>query len=181
MITPIHKKLNETIARLTTHADAETKEIIEDLLRRLYPFERLLPVPADDSCRRQGFWSTKGGLVIVELAGVRAQLLSEEGRAEIRNNQFLTQEENRLYCQGTHGLLALLTQYGFHETQSAVIVATPDALVREERDGQFQACMTKSILDQHYGPERSVSVMIVMDDAAITMHFEQEVHIAETA
>jgi hypothetical protein len=172
MVSPIHKKLNQTLAPFLDELDPEGKEILEDLLRQMYPYERTI-IPTDGAF---GFWGQKGGVVVMAHEHTLEKFLAEEVE-EMRKDQFVTAAENRRYCKGTTGLLSLLTRFHYHQTDKCVIMAIPDAKVR--RKGR--ASLTANDLLEYYGEEREVVVIVVMDRGFLTFKFEQTVRPGEPA
>ncbi len=169
MVSLVHRKLNQMLAPFLAELDPEGKEILEDLVRKLYPFERLI-IPMHGA---QGFWGKKGGVVGMQHSETLAEFLRTEVE-EFKKDQFATAAENRRYCEGTTGLLSLLTQYHYQETKKCVVMAYPDARVHRNN----KASLTAKDLKEFYDNEREVNIVFVMDKGFLAFEFKQDVKAA---
>lgn len=167
----LKKKLDERLQTFMGHLDAEAQEAIFDLAARLHPLERMEKPPMTDLCisNEIGFMAKHGGVLFGNFPESLSPLLVKD-LEELNTKRFATFAENRMYCEGTEGLLEILTRYHNLKTESATISAVPDACVRV--DGQ--AVFRREDADV-YGNERTVYVSVVFECGFMMFAFEENV------
>jgi hypothetical protein len=167
----LKKKLYAKILPLMDHLDPQAKEIVNDLIKRLYPLKNAVPTPSIEK-EMPGIYcviGTGGGIAFTPV-DMKDDLFRGDYHTGIANDRFATFTENRQYCEGTEGLLGLLTQYSHVVTEKAEIYAVPDAISR--KDGR--AVFLPEDLEE-YGDKRIVRVTVWCEAGAIMFGFEEKV------
>lgn len=175
MVTPVHRQLNRSLNPLKAAMDPAALEICEDLIRKMYPFELIRPIRdiPEGVTELKQFNSQAGHLITMHMPDSIKDFEEELG-ASHKHNQFLTHEENKLYCMGTSGLLELLTKYSNHRTEKAIIIAHPEATTFKGADGaEPQAYFDQDCL-AHYGETRRVSVVIIVETGFVAFNYVQD-------
>ena len=167
----LKEKLAKKIKPLMDHLDPEAQGIVKDLIKRLYPLKNAVPV-ADIEKEMPGIYcviGTGGGIAFTPV-DMKEELFKGNFNTGINNDQFATFKENRQYCEGTEGLLGLLTQYGHVVTEKAEIYAVPDAICHQAGRAVFRE---EDLED--YGDKRIVRVTVWSEAGAIMFGFEEKV------
>jgi hypothetical protein len=173
-MTPTHVQFKKTIKTYRAALDPAAVEILDDLIARLYPLKKSTPFEDESKVINRGvrFVGDHCNVVITTHDVSKNELVKEGNLELIKTQQFDTFAENRMYCEGTDGLLLeLLTRYRFVETEKAIITATPNVCVW--RDGK--ASLTSEDLTNFYDENRMVVTTIVFDGGFIVFTFEKKV------
>jgi hypothetical protein len=167
----LKEKLAKKIKPLMDHLDPEAQEIVKELIKRLYPLKNAVPV-TDIEKEMPGIYCVigTGGGVAFTPVNIKDELFRGDWGTGIANDGFATFAENRQYCEGTEGLLSLLTRYANVNTDKAEIRAVPDALSRKGGRAVF---LEEDRED--YGDKRIVRVTVWSEAGAIMFGFEEKV------
>lgn len=168
----IKKKIEKYLTPITSQLDPEANEIVKHLLKRLYPFKHIVPNQelAKELPGSYCVMATGGGVAFTP-HDLSEELNKGISYAFSHNDQFSTFEETRRYCEGTEGLLELLTRYHSVRTQHATIRTTPDVHVWEKGKAVFR--------EEHredYGDKRFAHVTIESSFGVIMFAFEEKVN-----
>lgn len=166
----LKEKLTKKIKPLMDHLDPEAQEIVKDLIKRIYPLKNAVPA-IDLEKDLPGIYcviGTGGGVAFTPL-NMKDELFRGDWGNGIENDGFATFTETRQYCEGTEGLLGLLTQYACVNTEKAEIRAVPDAICR--KDGR--AIFREEDRDD-YGDKRIARVTVWSEAGAIMFGFEEK-------
>lgn len=173
-MTIIQLQIQECLKPIMDILDAEAIKIINNLLKRLLPLKKIVPLKLDNEFISSGigFQGNAGTVSIASYDNALSEFVEEENLALIKKNQFNSFAENRLYCEGTFGcLLELLIQYRYIETEKTIIFTTAD--VCSWRSGQ--ASIEQEDLLSVYGEKRTVVTTIIYDAGFIAFTFEDNI------
>jgi hypothetical protein len=165
------QKLLSLLTTFLEPVDAKAKEIIYDLVERLYPIlgeER--PVFADTgSDDAHAFMGTHANLFLSSISNEQGEILAEDMR-NLHKEQFATFAETSAYCEGTAGLLELLMRYGQVKTETCTIMASPDANTYLGEKATFLGDDVYA-----YDDKRSVYVSILFKEGGMMFVFEESI------
>lgn len=158
-------KLQEKIAELRPFFDESVTSIVDELLTRVQPF---------NSCSlNEGVhqFVSKLQIVSVALYPDALKLFKEEALEDTISGQFSTFKEDALYCEGTTGLLELLTRFRKVQTETSLVLASPAAAAMTNG----KAVIAREDLECMYDDKRSILVIVVVKEGFISFYFEEKI------
>jgi hypothetical protein len=172
--TYMKKQLKARLKVYTKDLDAETQEVIFDLAERLDQITQMIKNFDTDALieNQIGFIGKSGGVLFGNHPRPLELMLEGDMANLKKKKQFATFAENRRYCEGTEGLLGILTRYDSVVTLDATITAIPDACVFQNEQAIFNE-EDREI----YGEDRSVYVSVILKDGFMMFAFHEKANL----
>ena len=169
----IKNKISKQLKPITDQFDEQANEIVKDLLKRLHPFKHIVPSKQFEKDLPGSMCAigTDGGVAFTP-HDLSKELTQSTGISSFftDKDQFSTFEETRRYCEGTEGLLELLTRYHHVKTDKVTIRSVPDVHVWENGKAVFR--------EEHredYEDKRVVNVTFESTAGNIMFYLEEKV------
>ena len=159
------KDLKQKVDLLRPAMSSSCSEIVDDLLTRV---SGLRTVTQSDGVHLFGGKTCR--IALGNHPDVMSVYLQEEFE-ELNKSQFLTFEENAIYCEGTTNLLDLLIRYRCHRTPTDIITCMPDS-------SEFvndQAVIKRESIAELYGDTRMALIIVILKEAFISFLFEEKI------
>lgn len=175
----IRRQLKKKIASYSELLDEDAITIIQDLCNYLGALNAIeVPSPYQEELahgvkvvEQMGFMGKGGGMMFAIYEGTLEQEMLDDLLDLQNNKKFATFSENRMYCEGTEGMLGILTRYQNIETTKAKICAFPDSQCFLGEKAKFDDDHAETLYDD----QRVVYVSIVFDNGFIMFAFKETV------
>lgn len=176
----LKKNLLKRIELFNKDLDEETKEIIHDLVQRIYPLkhETHSIFCEDDYTLSSELRNINSVKYSGEIGEILIGTLTSEMREQIEldlqivsQRQFPDFQQTRMFCEGTRQLLGLLTRYHSVKTKKAIITAVPGGCVYDDKNAIF-----KEEDREYYGDTRGVYISIILENSFMMFAIQEKIH-----